>query len=379
MIIIFRLFLIFLSINAYSFEIIRDPIFENYFKNIQLKYNLPVANVYIVEHNEINAFVLGNSIYFTDGMIKKIRQEDVLKSIYFHEVGHIYYNHYNSKKLEIDTKKKNKIYNNLFSIGAAIFTGDANIGIATSLSIDRSILNNLSTNSIKYEIQADNFMLENISKNKINTTDLINFFDNLPESNNKFYKSHPTNINRVISLKKYTNNKKNKNSINFEWLKAKYGRNSNISEFNNFFTLLDKGIINLNDSKLMGNIHYAHYEIYKTGIMINDIEQMYLNLIKNNSNSYLKIEFYNMIIDSNMSEYFEMIEKKKHNKDIQSEYFFYFLYGKYYNKINSKDLSNFYFCQFYKMANLKNKSDYYCNKYDINNIPKIDNTYAILK
>ena len=61
MIIIFRLFLIFLSINAYSLEIIRDPIFENYFKNIQLKYDLPEANVYIVEHNEINAFVLGKN------------------------------------------------------------------------------------------------------------------------------------------------------------------------------------------------------------------------------------------------------------------------------------------------------------------------------
>ena len=96
----------FLSINAYSFEIIRDPIFENYFKNIQIKYELPIANVYIIDHNEINAFVLGNSIYFTKGMIRNIKHEDVLKSIYFHEVGHIYHNHYNSKKLEINSSKK---------------------------------------------------------------------------------------------------------------------------------------------------------------------------------------------------------------------------------------------------------------------------------
>ena len=68
-----------MSINAYSLEIIRDPIFENYFKNIQLKYDLPVANVYVVEHNEINSFVLGKNIYFTKGMIRNIKQEDVLK------------------------------------------------------------------------------------------------------------------------------------------------------------------------------------------------------------------------------------------------------------------------------------------------------------
>ena len=379
MIIIFRFILVFFCINAYSFEIIRDPIFENYFKDLQLKYDLPVANVYIVEHNEINAFVLGSNIYFTTAMIENIKQEDVLKSIYFHEVGHIYHNHYNSKKLEVNSSKKNRIYNNLFSIGTAIFTGNANIGIATNLSIDQSILNSLSINSIRYEIQADNFMLENISKNKINTTDLIKFFDNLPESNNRFYKSHPTNKNRLISLKKYTNFKKNKNSMKFEWLKAKYGTNSNISEFNNFFTSLSKGKVNINYAKLINNIYYANYEIYKNGILIDDIEQMYLDLIKSNSNPYLKIEFYNMIIDNNMTEYFEVIEINKHNSKIQSEYFFYFLYGKYYNKIKNKDLSNFYFCQFYTMAKLKNKSNYYCNKYDINNISKIDNSYAILK
>mgnify|MGYP001457850041 CR=1 FL=1 len=94
---------------------------------------------------------------------------------------------------------------------------------------------------------------------------------------------------------------------------------------------------------------------------------------------YLKIEFYNMIIENNIKEYYEMIEKSKHNNEIQSEYFFYFLYGKYYNAINNKGLSNFYFCQFYQMANLKNKSYYYCNKYDIKSIPKIDISYAIFK
>ena len=43
----------------------------------------------------------------------------------------------------------------------------------------------------------------------------------------------------MISLKKYTNFKKNKNSINFEWLKAKYGRNSNIFEFNKWMDSIE--------------------------------------------------------------------------------------------------------------------------------------------
>ena len=64
---------------------------------------------------------------------------------------------------------------------------------------------------------------------------------------------------------------RNKNSIIFEWLKAKYGKSSNILEFNNFFSSLNKGIVNITDAKLIDNINYANYEIYKTGIMIDDI------------------------------------------------------------------------------------------------------------
>ena len=379
MIVLFKILLFFFCINAHSLEIIRDPIFENYFRNIQIKYDLPVSNVYIVNQNEINAFVLGNNVYFTTGIINHIKSESVLKSIYFHEVGHIYHSHYNSKKIEINTSRENKIFNNLFSIGIAIFTNNKDIGIATNLSIDKSILNRLSTNSIRFEIQADNFMLKEISKNEINTSDLIKFFNDLPENNNYFFKSHPSNKERVILLRKYTNFKKRENSINFEWLKAKYGKNSNIIEFNNFFQSLEKGIVNMNSTKLLENKNYVNYEIYKTGIAVDDIDKIYINLIKTNSNPFLKIEFYNMIIDSNLTKYFEMIESDKNNREIQSEYFFHFLYGKYYNRVNNKDLSNFYFCQFYKMINLKNKSDYYCNNYDIKSIPGIDNSYAILK
>ena len=44
-------------------------------------------------------------------------------------------------------------------------------------------------------------MTQKIKKYKINTSQLINFFDNLPDDN-RFYKSHPSNADRVIQLKK---------------------------------------------------------------------------------------------------------------------------------------------------------------------------------
>ncbi len=371
--------LTFFYINAYSLEVIRDPIFENYFKNLQIQYKLPDSSVYIIKNNKINAFVIDSNIYFTTELLKNIKNEEVLKSIYFHEVGHVYHNHYDSKKLSIKLKKNNQIYSGIFSVGAAIFTGNHNIGIATSLSLDQSILNELSIDSIRFEIQADNFMLEIIRKNNINTESLINFFDKLPENSNNFFKSHPSNKDRIILLKKYLNNKKIENTEDFEWIKAKYYKDSNILEFNDFFESLDNGIINSKKIKTLKFNEIANYEIYKRGLITQDIDKMFTNIIENNSNPYLKIEFYNTIIDRNKSEYFFMIDKNKHSKEMQNEYFFHFLYGKYYNKINNIDLSSFYFCQFYKKTNLKKKIDYYCNKYDMKKVPKVDKSYAIFK
>lgn len=374
--IIISLILILFSQKIYGYEIIRDPIFENYFKELQVEYNLPDTKVYLVNSSEINAFVINNNVYFTLGILKIIKSEEVLKSILFHEVGHVYHNHFSSKKINVIKNKKKKIFNNLLSIGAAIITSNPNIGLATNVTIDQSLLRNLSSNSIKYEIQADAYMTQKIKKYKINTSQLINFFDNLPDDN-RFYKSHPSNADRVIQLKKFSSNKIKKNSIEFEWIKAKYNQNSNNIYFNSFFRNLKKGII-INNLDLI-QYELINYEIYKTGLYLGDVNTLFNSLIKINKSPYLKIEFFNVIVDSNDKKNYFLIEKNKHLVDIQDEYFFYFLYGKYYDKVGDDNLSNFYFCQFYKLIKFIDKSDYYCKKYDIKDILEIDKSYAIFK
>ncbi len=182
--------------NSYCLELIRDPIFENYFKEIELKYKFPKHNVYLIKSKKINAFVINNSIYFTTGILKNIKNEAVLKSIYFHEVGHIHHQHYESKKIENKINENKKIFGNLFSIGAAIITNNPNIGITTSISLNQKLLSKLSNNSLKYEIQADNYMMKIIERENINTSDLIIFFDKLPDNEN-FFKTHPTHSERI--------------------------------------------------------------------------------------------------------------------------------------------------------------------------------------
>jgi hypothetical protein len=368
------IFLFAISLNANSLEIIRDPIAENYFNN--LINNDEDFNSYIVFDSKPNAFVIENNIYFTTELIKLIEDEDALKSIYFHELGHIVNNHYASKKIKVlDTKKSNSL-NNLLSIGLAVITGDPSIGIASSLAINQKLLSDLSYNSVKFEIQADDFMISKIKERNLNTKGLINFIENLPENQNVYFATHPRNEDRVNILKNLSRNESIINSAEFNWIKAKYGKNSKINDFNKFFINLEKGIVSIIEEKSIPNA-YLNYEMYKKGISKSKNDEIFEKLHSINDNSFLKIEYFNYIIDNQLTNHYELIEKNKDNKAIQKEYYFHYIYGKYYGKRNNLNLSNFYFCQFFKTTNQSKKIDYYCNNYDKNKISDLDNSYAL--
>jgi hypothetical protein len=355
-------------------EIIRDPIAENYFNN--LSNNDEDFNSYIVFDSKPNAFVIENNIYFTTELIKSIEDEDALKSIYFHELGHIVNNHYASKKIKVlDTKKSNSL-NNLLSIGLAVITGDPSIGIASSLAINQKLLSDLSYNSIQFEIQADDFMISKIKERNLNTKGLINFIENLPENQNAYFATHPRNEDRINILKSLSRNESVINSPEFNWIKAKYGKNSKINDFNKFFMNLEKGIVSIIEEKSIPNT-YLNYEMYKKGINRSKNDEILEKLHSINDNSFLKIEYFNYIIDNQLSNHYELIEKSKDNKAIQKEYYFHYIYGKYYGKRNNLNLSNFYFCQFFKTTNQSKKINYYCNNYDKNKISNLDNSYAL--
>ena len=367
-------FLLIISLNANSFEIIRDPITEDYFFN--LSNHDTDFHSYIVLDSKPNAFVIENNIYFTTELIKSIEDEDTLKAIYFHELGHIKHNHYASKKIKVLDSKKSNSLNNLLSLGLAVISGNPNIGIASSLAINQKFLSDLSYNSIKFEIQADDFMISKIKERNLNTKGLINFIEELPENQNVYFATHPRNEDRINILKNLARKESAINSPEFNWIKAKYGKNSQIDNFNEFFINLEKGIISQIEEKSVPN-SYINYEIYKKGISQLKNKDIFQELYSISDNSFLKIEYFNYIIDNQLTDLYELIEINKENKAIQKEYYFHYIYGKYYAKRNDLNLSNFYFCQFFKTTNQSQKIDYYCNNYDKNKISNLDNSYAL--
>ena len=373
--ILINFFFIFISFKVFAIEIIRDPIAEEYFNDLSKGEN--EFSSFLIIDEKPNAFVIENNIYFTTELIKLIEDEDVLKSIFFHELGHIINNHYASKKIKLlDTQKSNSL-NNILSLGIAVISGNPSIGIASSLAINQKLLGDLSYNSIKFEIEADDYMIQKIREKKLNTKGLINFIDNLPENKNSYFATHPRNEDRINIIKEFSNNKLVVNSPEFNWIKAKYGKNSENNDFNNFFKDLEKGkFYEINEPSIPKA--YIDYELYKKGISKSQNDEILKNINNQLDNSFLKIEYFNYIIDNNLSHFYELIEKNKENKKLKKEYYYHFIYGKYYALQNNINLSNFYFCQFFKSTNQTQKIDYYCNNYDKNKISNLDNLNAIL-
>ena len=362
----------------YGYEIVRDPIFENYFKDIYKELSLNKINTYLVENNYANAFVLNNNIYITTGLLKSIRKEDTLKSIYLHEYGHITKNHLQARKINIQQTNYRNTYYNLFSLGLAVVTKNANLGLGSSISLNSSLINEISKHSIIFEIEADKFMVNQIIKNEINTSELISFLKKSKDQSKNYFRTHPNKEDRINILKEFKF-KENDNSIRFEWIKSKYSNNSNIEIFNKFFVNLEKGIFNQNEDLSKIDKLLIQYEAFKKGIEIDNWQINFQKLLEKNDNSFLKIEYINYLLDNNLEHKYNIIDESKFDKDIMNEYFYYYIYGKYYNKIGKVNLSNFYFCQFYRVIDSKNKADFFCKKYDIKDIPILDKSYALFK
>ena len=372
------LFFLFNFSYTHSYEIIRDPIFENYFIKFSNELDLKKIDTYLVKNNNANAFVLNNNIYFTTSLLKLIKNEDTLKAIFLHEYAHVINNHFQTKKIKIKQTNSNSNILNLFAVGLAVITGSSNIGLGTSITLNNNLVNDISKHSINFEIEADNFMINQIKENNINTSELITFLYEMENVNISYFKTHPSSIEIINNLKFIKNSIKN-NSYEFDWIKAKYSKDSKNKLFNQFFINLEKGIYNKNEKLIGINYNLAQYEAYKNGFIIDDWSDNFKSIMLSNDNSFLKIEYINYLLDNDIIENYNFIEEIKYNRDIVKEYFYSYIYGKYYNKIENSNLSNFYFCQFYQLINELNKADFFCKKYDIKDIPVLDKSHALFK
>tara|TARA_X000000368_G_C23012274_1_gene704044 strand:+ start:558 stop:1718 length:1161 start_codon:yes stop_codon:yes gene_type:complete len=362
--------------NLYSYEIIRDQVFENYLKELSdIFFKKADINFYLIDDDNENAFVLDNkSIFFTKGLLEHLENENALISIMLHEYGHIKKNHIIKKKLKIKESEKYKKYTDFFSIAAAITMQDPDILFGANITLNEGILQNFYRNNVEIEKEADFIMIQLMNKNNLSIKSTLSFFHYLQNLNleNPYKKTHPSISERInFIMKNYKGGKKKYKSTKFDFLKAKYHQNSNNKKYNNFFKQINSGkYLNLNNDKMT---MASKYELFKKGFKMENIIEIYMDNIKTYDNSYTKLEFLNYLIEnSEKYKLSENLQKYKLDKKVKEEFFFHFILGKSYDYLNEVEISNFYFCNFYKKIHNQNLSDYYCDKYDTNKIEIVD-------
>jgi len=117
---IFILSFLILPITSLSYEIVRDPITENYLSNILNDVSSENIKVNIINDQNSNAFVINRQIYVHTGLFNDLNTEDSLKSILFHELGHIKNNHYETKYESVLRAQNNSSINNIVALGLAV-------------------------------------------------------------------------------------------------------------------------------------------------------------------------------------------------------------------------------------------------------------------
>ncbi len=120
------IFLVFTSINAKSFSIIKDAEIENLLNDytrslleISLKNRNP--EIYIISDPSINAFVTPNgNIYINIGLLYYADTPNEVISIIAHEIGHVLNNHHITRSIELDTLNKKQSLSQILGIGVGL-------------------------------------------------------------------------------------------------------------------------------------------------------------------------------------------------------------------------------------------------------------------
>ena len=63
--------------------------------------------------------------------------------------------------------------------------------------MNSNLINEISKHSVNFEIEADDFMIKQIKKNKINTSELISFLNESNGTINKYFKTH-INLKKIV-------------------------------------------------------------------------------------------------------------------------------------------------------------------------------------
>jgi len=195
----------------------------------------PLGNreIYIVDDKSLNAFVAdGNNLFINTGTIMTADTPNELAGVIAHEVGHIAGGHILRQKLKAKSMQDISLASAIAAGAAAVFTGNADVAMATMLGTQSSIITNFTQYKTTEERAADETALNLLQKTSQSPEGMLKFMKKLNTINRlqgieetPYFRTHPLTGERISFFEQAVKNSGIKNSqslqAEFELVKAK--------------------------------------------------------------------------------------------------------------------------------------------------------------
>lgn len=185
------------TLRAYS-----DPIFE------AAGLTPSAINIYIVNDNAINAFVMGGSnVFINTGLILKTESPEMLIGVLAHETGHIAGGHLIKTMDALERAKMQALISSL--VGAAAMAGGAgDVGAAIMSAGQHSATRNMLSHSRSNERAADQAALRILDQLKISASGMLETFELLRRQETRklgnpdpYAVTHPLSTERISHMR----------------------------------------------------------------------------------------------------------------------------------------------------------------------------------
>ena len=195
-------------------SIISDEETESYLAHLMLPIfktaNIPFNRnkIYIVNDNSLNAFVAdGNNLFIHTGTLIKADNEEQIKGVLAHEVGHILGGHILRQKLKMQDIQEASLASLVLAGALGAASGRGDVAMAVMMGSQSSFLSHYLKYRIEEERSADDAAITLLQKNNTSPKGLLDFMKKLQKQNklngveeNLYFRTHPLTTERVSFL-----------------------------------------------------------------------------------------------------------------------------------------------------------------------------------
>jgi len=166
-------------------------------------------NLILVQNQGINAFVAGGpNIFMFTGLLEKSDSPLEVTGVIAHELGHISGGHLVRLRESFEDAGYQSLFGALLGAGAAILTGEGQLGTAIALGTQSAAQNNVLAFNRTQETSADQAAISYLKAADINPAGLVSFMGKLeseellPASQQvEYVRTHPLTRDRIKALK----------------------------------------------------------------------------------------------------------------------------------------------------------------------------------